>query len=71
MEILNFVDRKCRDLNLDAAGSLIFKPPCCSKEIFYYAFTIQHPEFSTSPIPLAWMISSDHSTAEISHFLNR
>ena len=30
-----------------------------------------HPEFSTSPIPLAEMISSDHSTAEISHFLNK
>ena len=28
-------------------------------------------EFITSPIPLAEMISSDHSTAEISHFLNK
>ena len=27
--------------------------------------------FSTSSIPLAEMISSDHSTAEISHFLNK
>ena len=71
MEILNFVDRKCIVLNLDATGSLISKPPCCSKKIFYYALTIQHPEFSTSPIPLAEMISSDHSTAEISHFLNK
>ena len=71
MEILNFVDRKCIVLNLDATGSLISKPPCCSKKIFYYALTIQHPEFSTSPIPLAEMISSDHSTVEISHFLNK
>ena len=71
MEILNFVDRKCIVLNLDATGSLFSKPPYCSKKVFYYALTIQHPEFSTSPIPLAEMISSDHSTAEISHFLNK
>ena len=71
MELLKLLDRKRIFLNLDATGSLISKPPCCSNKIFYYALTIQHPEFSTSPIPLAEMISSDHSTAEISHFLNK
>ena len=32
---------------------------------------MKHPEYSTSPIPLAEMKSSDHSKAEISHFLNK
>ena len=71
LEILKLMNSKDIVLNLDATGSLISKPPSCSKKIFYYALTIQHPEFSTSPIPLTEMISSNHSTAEISHFLNK
>ena len=68
IELLKFYDRTGIILNLDATGSLISKPPPCSKKILYYALTIQHPEYSTSPIPIAEMISSDHNTAEISHF---
>ena len=71
IELLKLLDRKGIVLNLDATGSLISKPPSCPKKIYYYALKIQHPEFSTSPVPLAEMISSDHSTAEISHFLNK
>ena len=69
-EILYFVDGKSIVLNLNFTCSLIAKPPCYSKKIFYYTLTIKHLKFSTSPIPLAEMVSSDHSTAEISHFLN-
>ena len=55
-------------LNIDATGSLIKKPPTCDKPIFYYALTLQHPVYCTSPVPVAEMISSDHRTAEITHF---
>ena len=58
-------------LHLDATGSLIRKIDPNHKNVFYYALTIQHPSVNTSPIPLAEMISSDHTTAEISHFLNK
>ena len=58
-------------LHLDATGSLISKPQSCTKPIYYYALTLQHPDYHTSPIPVAEMISSDHGTAEISHFLNK
>ena len=58
-------------LNLDATGSLISKPSKVTNKIYYYALTLQHPEFCISPIPVAEMISSDHGTAEISHFLNK
>ena len=71
IELLKFFDIKSIILNLDATGSLISKPPSYSKKILYYALTIQHPEYSTSPIRIAEMISSDHNTAKISHFLNK
>ena len=38
---------------------------------FYYALTIRHPEVTTSPLPLAEIISSAHSSAEISYFLHK
>ena len=50
---------------------LLFLNPLPVLKNIYYALTIQHTEFSASPIPLAEMISSVHSTAEISHFLNK
>ena len=56
-------------LHLDATGSLIHKTDPIHKSLFYYVLTIQHPSVNTSPIPLAEMISSDHTTAQISHFL--
>ena len=71
IQLLKFIKNKAVVLNLDATGSLISKPPSCSNKIYYYALTMQHPEYSTSPIPVAEMISSDHGTAEISHFLNK
>ena len=69
--LLKLFKNKSIDLNLDATGSLISKPPSCSNKIFYYALTMQHPEYSTSLVPVALMISSSHCTAEISHFLNK
>ena len=71
VELLKLFKNSRLVLYLDATGSLISKPPSCLNKIFYYALTLQHPEYSTSPIPVAEMISSDHSTAEISHFLNK
>ena len=71
IELLKLLKHYAIQSNLDATGSLISKPPFCHNKIFYCALTIQHPEYSTSPIPVAEMISSDHSTAEISHFLNK
>ena len=54
--------------HIDATGSLIKKPPTCDKPIYYYALTLHHPVYCTSPVPVAEMISSDHGTAEITHF---
>ena len=45
--------------------------PYCHMKLYYYALTIKHTEFSTSPVHIAEMIRSDHTTAEISHFLNK
>ena len=39
--------------------------------IYYYALTLQHLEFCTSPVPVAEMVSSDQGTAETTHFLNK
>ena len=63
------MDRKGIGLNLDTAGSHISKPTSCSKKVFFYAFTIHTPS-SISSGTLAEMISSNHDTAEISHFLD-
>ena len=49
MEILNFLDRKCTVLNLDATGSLISKPPCCSKK--YSTMPLQYNILSFPPVP--------------------
>ena len=70
-KLLKLMDRKDIVLNFDATGSLISKPPSCTEKIFHYSLTIQHPEFSSSPFPSTGMImiSSDHSTAEMLHFL--
>ena len=71
LEILKHCKPQPIILHLDATGSLISKIDPTHKNLFYYAPTIQHPSVNTSPIPLAEMISSDHTTAEISHFLNQ
>ena len=71
IDVLKLNKKQKNVLNLDATGSLIFKPPFCSNIIFYYALTLQHPEYRTSPVPIAEMISSNHGAAEITHFLNK
>ena len=58
-------------LYLDATGSIISKPQFCMKPIYYYAPTLQHPDYQITFIPVAEMISSDQGTAEITHFLNK
>lgn len=63
--LLKLSVRKCI-IYLDATGSLNSKPPSCSKKILLYVLTKQQTEYSTSTIPIAEMISSDHYTAKIS-----
>ena len=58
-------------LHLDANGSVVRKLDKGQKLFLYYALTIRHPEAKISPIPLAEMLSSDHTNVEITHFLNR
>ena len=58
-------------LNLDATGSINSNPIPGSTRIFYYALTLQHPKYKMSPVPVAEMISNDHTTAEITHFLHK
>ena len=41
------------------------------KKVFYYALTVRHPVYCTSPIPLAGMISYGHTSAEISYFWHK
>ena len=57
--------------HLDATGSIVRKIDISQKKVFYYALTVRHPEFSTSPIPLSEMISASHSAAEITYFLHK
>ena len=64
IETLKLFKGKDIVLNLDATGSLIGKPSKVNNIIYYYALTLQHPDYCTSPIPVAEMISSDHGTAE-------
>ena len=71
IDLLKFIKNSAIILNLDETGSLISKPPFCKNKIYYYALTLQHSEYSISPVPFAEMISSDHSTAKISYFLNK
>ena len=56
---------------MDATGSIIRKIDSWQKKVFYYALTIGHPDYSTSPVPIAEMISSAHSSAEITYFLHK
>ena len=58
-------------LNLDATGSIISNPFPGYTRIFYYALTLQHPDYKMSPVPVAEMICNDHTTAEITHFLHK
>ena len=58
-------------LHLDATGSIVRKIEPSLKKVFYYALTVRHPTYSTSPVPLAEMISSGHTSAEISYFLHK
>lgn len=56
-------------LYLDATGSLIKKPQEVKKAIFYYALAVRHP-LESSPLPVAEMMSNDHTIPSITHFLD-
>ena len=58
-------------LHFDATGSVVRKIDKEQKTFLYYALTVRHPNAIISPIPLAEMLSSDHTNVEISHFLNK
>ncbi|KAI6655862.1 hypothetical protein LOD99_1596 [Oopsacas minuta] len=70
IEVLKYLTKDIV-LHLDATGSIIRKPQFCTKSIYYYALTLQHPDYHITPIPVAEMISSDQGAAEITHFLNK
>ena len=69
INILKLFKNKRVIVHLDATGSIISKIDSSQKKVFYYALTIGHPDYSTSPVPIAEMISSAHSSAEITYFL--
>ena len=71
IQVLNYFKGKKVIVHLDSTGSIIRKINSSQKRVFYYALTIRHPEVTTSPLPLAEMISSAHSSAEISYFLHK
>ena len=69
--ILKHFDLRKISLHLDATGSVVRKIDKHQKAFLYYALTIRHPDAKTSPVPLAEMLSSDHTNIEISYFLNK
>ena len=48
-------------LHLDSTGSIIRKIEPSQKKVFYYALTVRHPTYTTSPVPLAEIISLDQA----------
>ena len=69
--LLKHLDLNQVSIHLDATGSVVRKIDKHQKAFLYYALTIRHPNAKTSHIPLAEMLSSDHTNIEISHFLNK
>ena len=71
IKVLKLYKNKRIIVHLDATGSIVRKLESSQKRVYYYALTIGHPDYTTSPIPIAEMISSAHSSAEISYFLHK
>ena len=70
-QVLNYFKGKKVIVHLDSTGYIIRKINSSQKCVFYYALTIRHPEVTTSHLPVAEMINSAHSSAEISYFLHK
>ena len=58
-------------LHLDATGSVVSKIDKFHKRVICYALIVRHPEAQISPLPLAEMLSSEHTNVETIHFLNK
>ena len=71
INVLRAIKNTSITVNLDATGSVIRRIEDSQQKVFYYALTVQHPTYSTSPVPLAEMTSSGHTSAEISYFLHK
>ena len=71
IRLFNCFKKEILVLNLDATGSIISNPFPGFARIFYYALTLQHSKYKMSPVPVVEMISNDHTTAEITHFLHK
>ena len=56
-------------LYFDATGSLIQKIPDQNHRIFLYALVMENPVKGRSVLPLAELLSNDHHSSEIKHFL--
>ena len=69
--LLKHFDLTKISLHLDATGSVVRKIDKQQKAFLYYALTIRHLNTKTCPVPLAEMLSSDHTNIEISHFKNK
>ena len=69
--ILKSIDKNKLTLHLDATGSVVRKIDRDQKLFLYYALTLRHPQMKISPIPVAEMLSSNHTNVEITHFLHK
>ena len=56
-------------IHINASGSIL-KSLLISKRLLYYELTLESPVPGCSPLPIAVMISSDHSLPTITNFLN-
>ena len=57
-------------LHLDATGSVVRRIESPQRKYFITPL-LYNTTYSTSPVPVAEMISSSHTSAEISYFLHK
>ena len=56
INVLRAIKNTSITVHLDATGSVIKRIEDSQQKVFYYALTVQHPTYSTSPVTLAEMI---------------
>ncbi|KAE8291902.1 hypothetical protein D5F01_LYC09263 [Larimichthys crocea] len=71
LETLNIFFDRCKEdiVYLDATGSIVRKGKGQMSPFYVYELVVRHPTKGSSPLPVATYITSDHTTASVSHFL--
>ncbi|CAK6965265.1 hypothetical protein D5F01_LYC09263 [Scomber scombrus] len=71
LKTLNIFFDRCKEdiVYLDATGSIVRKGKGQTSPFYVYELVVRHPTKGSSPLPVATYITSDHTTASVSHFL--